>query len=138
MILVVRGQVPYWHLQRIANDQPLYAFFLRPFIGYDANGISLYTQDSQQFLDGKSPLPTSVGGLSSTWRFGDWDLNVFFSGQFGHYIYNNTANALFVAGSIGNGRNVTYDTAYSGESNLNAPSVSTRFLEEGDFIRLQI
>jgi len=123
--------------QRIANDQPLYAFFLRPFIGYDANGISLYTQDSQQFLDGKSPLPTSVGGLSSTWRFGDWDLNVFFSGQFGHYIYNNTANALFVAGSIGNGRNVTYDTAYSGESNLNAPSVSTRFLEEGDFIRLQ-
>lgn len=123
--------------QRIANDQPLYAFFLRPFIGYDANGISLYTQDSQQFLDGKSPLPTSVGGLSSTWRFGGWDLNVFFSGQFGHYIYNNTANALFVAGSIGNGRNVTYDTAYSGESNLNAPSVSTRFLEEGDFIRLQ-
>lgn len=135
---VIRGQgLTFAFAQRIASGQPLYAFFLRPFIGYDENGISLYTEDRQQFLDGKSPLPTSVGGFSSTWRFGDWDFNVFFSGQFGHYIYNNTANALFVAGSIGNGRNVTYDTAYSGESNLNAPDVSTRFLEKGDFIRLQ-
>ena len=45
-------------------------------------------------------------------------------------IYTTTLLTLLVAGSIGNGRNVTYDTAYSGESNLNAPSVSTRFLEE--------
>lgn len=135
---VIRGQgLTGAFAQRIANNQPLYAFFLRPFIGYDENGISLYTEDRQQFLDGKSPLPKSVSGLNSTWRFGEWDLNVFFAGQFGHYIYNNTANALFTAGSIGNARNVTYETAYSGESNLNAPDVSTRFLEKGDFIRLQ-
>jgi len=61
----------------------------------------------------------------------------FFTGQFGHYVYNNTANGLFTAGSLKNGRNVTYASAFSGEAGTNAPSVSTRFLESADFIRLQ-
>jgi hypothetical protein len=52
-------------------------------------------------------------------------------------VYNNTANALFTAGAIAGGSNVTSDVLTSGESKTNAPDVSTRFLEKGDFVRLQ-
>lgn len=123
--------------QRIANNQPLYAYFLRKFIGYDENGISMYQDgDYQQFL-GKSPLPKYNAGLTNNFRYKAWDLSIFLSGQFGQYIYNNTANAYFTAGSLANGRNVIKEVVGNGESNLNAPDVSTRFLENGSFIRLQ-
>ncbi len=123
--------------QRIAEGQPLYAFFLRPFGGYDADGNSLYPQgDVQQFLDGKSPLPSLTGGLTNTFSYKGLDLNIFFNGVFGNYIYSNTANAFFTKGSFSNGRNVTKDVPASLEGKFNAPDVSTRFLEKGDFARL--
>jgi iron complex outermembrane receptor protein len=59
------------------------------------------------------------------------------AGQFGHYVYNNTRNAFFTAGSFRAGRNVTTDVLNSGESFDAAADVSTRFLEKGDFIRLE-
>ncbi len=123
--------------QRIANGQPLYAFFLRDFDGYDAQGIAKYKGgDFQKFLD-KSPLPTINMGFTINARYKNFDFNTFFAGQFGQYVYNNSANAFFTAGSIGNGRNVTANVLTSGESNVNAPDVSTRFLESADFVRLQ-
>jgi TonB-dependent starch-binding outer membrane protein SusC len=124
--------------QRIANGQPLYAWFLREFNGYDANGITQYAEgDFQKFLNGKSPLPKTNAGLTNNFKYKDFDLSIFFSGQFGQWIYNNTANAYFTAGSLANGRNSTTEVYGNGESNLNAPDVSTRFLENGSFIRLQ-
>jgi iron complex outermembrane receptor protein len=62
---------------------------------------------------------------------------MYFSGQFGHYIYNNTRNAFFTAGSINNARNVTPDVITSGEAGSAEAAVSTRFLEKGDFVRMQ-
>jgi iron complex outermembrane receptor protein len=124
--------------QRIANNQPLYAWFLRDFDGYDENGITIYKGgDVQRFLNGKSPLPKANAGLTNNVTYKNFDLSIFFSGQFGQYIYNNTANAYFTAGSLANGRNVTKNVVGNGESNLNAPDVSTRFLENGSFVRLQ-
>ena len=123
--------------QRIAEGQPLYAYFLRQFGGFDSEGISLYPNGDFQEFNGTSPLPTVTAGLTNTFRYGNFDLNIFFTGQFGHHIYSNTRNALFTAGSLANGRNVTKDVVGNGEGNLNAPDVSTRFLEKGDFIRLQ-
>ncbi len=124
--------------QRIQSGQPLYAFFLREFGGYDEAGNSLYpVGDFQKFLDGKSPLPTVTGGLTLSLRYKNFDFSTFFNGVFGNYIYNNTANAYFTKGSFANGRNVTTDVVSSKEGPLNAPDVSTRFLEKGDFVRLQ-
>lgn len=123
--------------QRIAEGQPLYAYFLRPFGGYDSEGNSIYPEGDVQQFTGDSPLPTITGGFTNQLRYKNLSLNVFFSGQFGHSIYSNTANAFFTAGSLANGRNVTRDVVGNGEGNLNAPDVSTRFLEKGDFIRLQ-
>merc|ERR1712046_369369 len=65
------------------------------------------------------------------------DLSAYLSGQFGAAVYNNTANAFFTAGAIQNARNVTPDVPASDESGLAEASVSTRFLESADFVRLQ-
>jgi iron complex outermembrane receptor protein len=122
--------------QRIAEGQPLFAFFVRDFAGYDTEGISVYNGgDYQQFIG--SPIPTVYAGLGNAFHYGNLDLSIFFYGQFGNKIYNNTANAFFTAGALANGRNVTTDVPSNGESNLNAPDVSTRFLENGNFVRLQ-
>lgn len=124
--------------QRLAQGQPLFAFFLREFGGYDAEGNSIYPKgDLQQFLDGKGPLPTVTGGLTNNFKYKNFDLSLFFNGVFGNYLYSNTANAFFTAGSLANGRNVTRNVVGNGEGALNAPDVSTRFLEKGDFVRLQ-
>jgi iron complex outermembrane receptor protein len=54
----------------------------------------------------------------------------------GFYVYNNTANALFLKGSIKTAHNITYAAANTNEDPINPGSVSSRFLEKGDFIRL--
>ena len=123
--------------QRIAEGQPLYAFFLRDFGGFDAEGNSIYPEGDFQQFTGQSPLPKYTAGLTNQFAFGNFDMNLFFTGQFGFYIYNNTANAFFTAGALANGRNVSSDVVGNGEGNLNAPDVSTRFVEKGDFVRLQ-
>lgn len=122
--------------QRIVDGQPLYAYYVREFLGFDQNGLSIYNGDFQRFL-GKSPIPKYNLGFAINLRHKNWDFSTFLTGQFGHYIYNNTANAFFSMGSLANGRNVTRDIVYVGESSVNAPDVSDRFLEKGDFLRMQ-
>jgi iron complex outermembrane receptor protein len=123
--------------QRITGGQPLFAYYLRDFAGYDESGIAEYNDgDFQQFL-GFSPIPLYNTGINTNFNYKNWDMSIYMNGQFGHYIYNNTANAFFTAGAYGNGRNVTSDVLASDEAPINAPDVSTRFLEKGDFLRLQ-
>ena len=108
---------------------------MRSFEGFDANGQPI-SDDSQQFR-GKSALPTTNWGLSTTLNWKNFDFSAFLAAQSGFYVYNNTANALFIAGSINNARNVTPNVLTSGEAGNAAAEVSERFLEKGDFIRLQ-
>ena len=138
------GQIPFGQIfgqglsgafaQLLAGGQPLFSYYLRDFQGYDSNGQQI--GDEQKFVD-KSALPKVNLGISSSFKYKNWDGAVSLTGQYGHYIYNNTANAFFTAGSLANGRNVTRDVLTSGEAGNNAPDVSTRFLEKGDFLRLQ-
>ncbi len=83
-----------------------------------------------------NPIPKYNLGLTNNFTFGKLSASIFFNGQFGAYIYNNTANALFLKGILRNGRNVTKDVAASPENALNVGSPSTRFLEKIDFVRL--
>ncbi|MFD0997982.1 SusC/RagA family TonB-linked outer membrane protein [Ohtaekwangia kribbensis] len=126
------------YAQRIAGGQSLYAYYLRPFIGFDENGLQQYRddQDIQEFT-GDSPLPKTIAGLTNNLKYKALDLSFFFTGQFGQKIYNNTANAFFTAGALASGRNTTRDVVGSGESRVSSPDVSTRFLEDGSFVRLQ-
>ena len=123
--------------QLLAEGQPLFSYYLREFGGFDANGVSIYPNGDQQEFVGKSALPDTTIGITSSFNYKNWDFNAFLTGQYGQYIYNNTANAFFTAGIINGGQNVTQDVLTNGESSANAPDVSTRFLEKGDFLRLQ-
>ena len=125
------------YCQRIADGQPLYAFFVREFDGYDASGIAKYKGGDVQKFVGRSPLPAWNLGLTNNFNYKNFDLSIFFSGQLGQYVYSNTANAFFTAGSLANGRNTTTDVPTTTENKLNAPDVSTRFLYDASFVRLQ-
>jgi iron complex outermembrane receptor protein len=109
---------------------------LREFEGFDPVTGQPIQEDIQKFVD-KSALPDLTGGFSTSVSYKNWTMNAFLAGQFGHYIYNNTRNAFFTAGAFRGGRNVTTDILGSGESFDAAAEVSTRFLEKGDFVRLQ-
>jgi len=123
--------------QRIADGQPLYSYYLRTFEGFDAEGFNIYADNEAVTFVDKSPLPDFTMGLSNSIVYKNWDFNFFFNAVFGTWVYNNTANAFFTKGALANGRNVTKDVVTNGESNINAPDASTRFLEDASFIRLQ-
>ena len=57
--------------------------------------------------------------------------------NFGFSVYNNTANALFNAGQLNTSRNITTQALAAGEASSASTAVSTRFLEKGDFVRMQ-
>ncbi len=120
--------------QALTGGRPLFSYFLREFQGFDQNGQPI--GDVQQFVD-KTALPEWNAGLSLNLEIGNFDWTAFLTGQFGHYIYNNTQNAFFTAGSLSSGRNVTRDVIGNGESVNAAADVSTRFLSPGDFVRMQ-
>jgi TonB-dependent starch-binding outer membrane protein SusC len=133
----IRGQgLSLAYAQRLAGGQPLFSYFLRPFDGFGSDGNPTPATDIQTFL-GKTALPTWNVGFSINAKYRAFDFSSYFTGQFGHYVYNNTANAFFTAGSINNARNVTTDILTNGEGGLAEASVSTRFLEKGDFMRMQ-
>lgn len=114
----------------------MFSYFLRDFQGFDSTTGQPIQTDVQDFV-GKSALPDINTGLSTSASYKNWTLSAYFAGQFGHYIYNNTANAFFTAGAFRSGRNVPLDVLNAGESFDAAADVSTRFLESGDFVRLQ-
>jgi iron complex outermembrane receptor protein len=123
-------------VQRIQKNHPLYSFHLMEFQGYDSNGISEYKANGRQFVD-KDPIPDLIFGFGGSVQYKNWDATILFSGLIGYSMYNNTANAHFTSGSLANARNVTTEVLKSTESPYNVPDVSTRFLEEADFLRIQ-
>jgi TonB-dependent starch-binding outer membrane protein SusC len=123
------------YAQRIAEGQPLFSFYLREFAGFDEDGLGIYANNEELDFQG-SPIPTTTLGITNTFNIGRFDISAFLEGSFGFYVYNNTANAIFLKGNLRNGRNVTRDIAEGPESPNNFGEVSTRFLEKGDFVRL--
>jgi iron complex outermembrane receptor protein len=123
------------YAQRIENNRPLFSYYLREFEGFDEDGLNA-DDDVQRFV-GKSAIPKTNLGLSLSFRYKNWDIATYFNGQFGHYVYNNVANAMFTKGAIAAGRNVVKSVIGTDESQANSPDVSTRFLEKGDFLRMQ-
>ncbi|MBT8320688.1 MAG: TonB-dependent receptor, partial [Eudoraea sp.] len=94
-----------------------------------------FNVDTNPTVLDKSGLPDITTGFSTSASFKNWDASLFFSGQFGHYVYNNTANALFASPQIGSRNNLK--SVVDEGIILSATNPSTFFLEKGDFIRLQ-
>ncbi len=114
--------------QILAEGKPLFTYNLRL---VDEN----FNVDPDPTILDKSGLPKVISGLSTSMRYKNWDASLFFSGQFGFYVYNNTANALFASPQIGSRNNLK--SVVDEGIILSATNPSTFFLEKGDFVRLQ-
>lgn len=123
------------YAQTFVAGQPLFTWSMPVFQGFDGNGNARYEKGAANQLAG-SALPNLFAGLTNNFSLGNWNLSVFLNAVTGFKVYDNTSNALFLKGSLRNGRNVTREVANSIENPFNPGSVSTRFLHNGDFIRL--
>jgi TonB-linked SusC/RagA family outer membrane protein len=133
------------YAQVITNDKPIYSYYMYEWRGYDASGNSIYADASgndtslgtaaKSILD-KQPIPKINMGFNTNFTYKNFDLGASFYGAFGHYIYNNTANAYFFKGAFLGGRNVTEEAATSPQAQGDPNSPSTKYLEKGDFLRL--
>ncbi len=122
------------YAQSIRDGYSAFAFFTPTFTGF-ANGLGTYADGGRNAYQG-SPIPKVFMGITNNFSFGKFNASVFVDGKFGAVLYNNTANALFLKGALKNGRNVTTDVASSPEVGLNSGSVSSRFIEKADFVRI--
>ncbi|QMU64294.1 MAG: SusC/RagA family TonB-linked outer membrane protein [Flavobacteriaceae bacterium] len=132
--------------QRIAAGQSLFSFYMAEFTGLvnglptyaDVNGDGVGDPALDKKFVGKDALPDFNAGLSLTYSYKNFDVSASLASQFGgFYVYNATANAFFTSGSITTSRNVIQSVVTSGENPGTSAEVSTRYLEKGDFIRLQ-
>jgi iron complex outermembrane receptor protein len=129
----------------IKDGYPLYTYYLYDFKGYDAAGNSIYAgadgsdtglgNADKKYLD-KQPLPKINLGFNTSFKYKSLDLGMSFYGAFGHYLYNNTANAYFFKSALLGGRNVTPEVGSSPQNGSDPNSPSTKFLESGDFLRM--
>jgi|LakMenEpi03Aug12_release.lakeMendotaPanAssembly.Ray.scaffolds.fasta_scaffold02227_20 TonB-linked SusC/RagA family outer membrane protein len=121
--------------QTLTNGAPIFSWSMLQYEGFDGNGNARYGNGGANQLVGTA-LPNLFGGLTNNFTYGRLSMSVFLNAMSGFYVYNNTANALFLKGSLRNARNVTNEVGNGPENPFNPGSVSTRFLEKGDFIRL--
>lgn len=126
------------------NGQPIGTFFLREFIGFDENGIGVYRDINQDGISNDldripagTALPTRMFNINGDVAFKGFDLALNFNGVAGNKVYDNTANAHFYKLRLSKGINTTREALeYPEESVNNAAPVSTRFLKDGAFFRL--
>lgn len=124
--------------QRIVSGQPLNTFYLRTFQGIDnASGQSKFDDDGNSLFYSGSPNPKLLMGLSTDLNYKKFTASINMNGNFGHYLYNNTANTVLPIGNLGT-RNVAKSLINSGvkEDVSNPIAPSTRYLEKGDYVKL--
>ena len=164
---VIQGQA----LNRAIEGQPIGVFYGREFAGADpANGDALYILNSvvtnpdgttgisrattndynaaQQVVVG-NPNPKFTGGISNTFGYKGFDLNVFFQGVQGNQIYNGGGQYMSANASNGFDNQTTDQLNYWNKpgdiTNVPEPRLffgngvgeSSRYLSDGSYLRLK-
>jgi len=144
-------------LNIIREGEPIGAFWLYEYKGInqesgameyvDHNGDGQYSDEHDRIIAG-SPFPKFTYGLNVGLRWRQFDFNFFFQGSQGNKIYNlsNMRNMAYSQGMNVENRAWT-ESWKEGEDNTNAtfPKItntnsgkySTRFLEDGSYLRLK-
>ncbi len=112
----------------------------------DINKDGLINGDDRSIVG--SPLPKFIGGITNTFQYKGIDLSVFFQWSYGNKIYNQTRE--FVEGWGGNYYNTSTagldrwkkagditGVPFIGNDNNAAGYASTRFLEDGSYLRMK-
>jgi TonB-dependent starch-binding outer membrane protein SusC len=125
------------YAQEITNNQPVDVYFLAPFQGYDKDGNQVIDSAGKGQLFAGDPNPHVVLGFSTSLRFKKLTLTINAGGSFGYKIYNNSYNTITNLGNFSKGLNVASTGFGSGESISDGAKVSTRYLENGNFLKLR-
>jgi len=122
------------YVEAIADKQPVDAFYLRQWTGYDQNGISQTKSTASAYVG--DPNPHYIIGLNTEIAYKSWDLMINSHGAFGDDIYNNTLLTVTNLQELNNGKNAAKSVVGTGESMADPVSASTRYLEKGNFMKL--
>ncbi|MBC7867529.1 MAG: SusC/RagA family TonB-linked outer membrane protein [Gloeobacteraceae cyanobacterium ES-bin-316] len=126
------------------NGEPLGTFYLLDFIGFNANGTSKFRDtDGDAIITDKdriaagSALPNFLYNFFGSASYKGFDFIANFNGVSGNKIYDNTANSFFYKARLVKGINTTAEGIGSPEESINnAAGISTRYLKDGAFLRL--
>jgi len=122
----------------LINGYPIGTFYMKKFLGIGDDGLSLFEEsaDAGRMVVGQA-LPDVTYNFYINMEYKRFDLSANFNGISGNMIYNNTAMNKFYKAKLANSLNTT-DKAieFPNESIINSSSVSTRYLEDGSFFRL--
>ncbi|MBE8724445.1 SusC/RagA family TonB-linked outer membrane protein [Flavobacterium hungaricum] len=132
-------------LQIFKEGRPLGQFFTLKYAGKDANGVSQYYDKDNNLTT--TPLngvdyhyvgdaqPKLLLGWGNTFTYKKFDLSVFFRGVFGNKIFNATRADLFRP-STAMTTNILVDAQDESPNDLNSYKYSSRFIEDGSYLRL--
>ncbi len=127
------------------NNEPLGAFYMLQFDGINADtGLNTFrdTNGDGEVLDDDrsvvgSAIPEFIYAYYLKLRYKSFDLGLNFNGVAGNKVYNHTTMTLFNKALLARSNNTTgFAVQYPEELLSNANTVSTRYLEDGSFLRL--
>ena len=126
------------------NGEPIGTFYLKEFIGFDNNGLSVYTDldkngvinDNDRIAAGTA-LPKVIYSFYGNVAYKGFDLGINFNGVSGNKVYNYTENVSFSKLRLAKNVNSTPESVADPKESLNnATPVTTRYLRNGAYLRL--
>lgn len=132
-------------LQILKEGRPIGQFFTLEYAGKNSEGVSQYVAADGSLTTNPgigtdyhymgSPQPQLLLGWTNDFKYKNWDLNIFIRGVFGNKIFNATRADLFRP-STAHSANILADAANELPTDLNSYKYSSRFIENGSYIRL--
>lgn len=121
------------YAQLIMPGQPIGTFYGKRFIGI-VDGVEQFANDGEFEVIGCAQ-PDLTFGLGTNLQYKNWTFSLNFRGSIGNDVYNCTANNLAYLSNLP-GRNVLREAVTSGVNRDQAKVFSSRFIEDGSFVRL--
>ncbi|MFT6205154.1 MAG: TonB-linked SusC/RagA family outer membrane protein [Spirosomataceae bacterium] len=126
------------------NNEAIGSFFMKEFIGIGDDGLNKFKDqngDGQVIENDRivvgTALPSMLYAFYTNFGYKNFDLGFNFNGVSGNKIYNHTAMSIFNRGNLASSFNTTdFAVQYPNEAITNSNEVSTRYLENGSFLRL--
>lgn len=132
-------------VQILVQGQPIGQFYTLQYAGKNENGVSQYQRRDGSLTT--APLnrtdyhivgnaqPKLLLGWTNTFRYGNFDLNLFIRSVIGNKIMNVTRADLFRPNTA-RLANIPVEVANESVNDINSYRYSTRFLESGSYVRL--
>ena len=131
-------------LQLLKAGKPLGQFFTFEYAGKNADGVSQYVDQNGKLTTTPSvrtdyhylgnAQPKLLVGWSNSFRYKNFDLNIFLRGVFGNKIFNATRADLFRP-TTAQYSNILVDAGNESIADVNAYRYSSRFIESGSYVR---